>query len=237
MKKIWGALGTIIFFVVIVIAGGLGDAGGKLASSLLLGPTHKQLVAQAAKEINKKLPMMIDAETRMDVAIAAPDGTLLTYDYTLVNYDARSINAAGLIALENQVTNTTCSQKTTNLLNKNVALEFRYKSSDGQLVKAFTIRPQKCAHDLLSNSTDNSVSAATSQYKKPPSFESEGWTQESTGSRVSGPWLDNDPAGTRYSRLADGTIYRLFPPGARPNAEKANPFALGDSTDRPPSNQ
>ncbi len=74
------------------------------------------------------------------------------------------------------------------------------------------------------------------RYATPPTVESEGWTQESTGSMVAGPWLAYDPPGTRYSRLADGTIYRFFPPGVRPTAEKANPFALGDGTDRPPSN-
>ena len=74
------------------------------------------------------------------------------------------------------------------------------------------------------------------QYATPPTFESEGWTEESTGSTVAGSWLNYDPPGTRYSRLADGTIYRFFPPGVRPNAEQANPFALGHSTDRLPSN-
>lgn len=74
------------------------------------------------------------------------------------------------------------------------------------------------------------------EYPMPPTFESEGWTQESTGSDVAGPWLAHDPPGTRYSRMADGMIHRLFPPGVRPEAQKANPFALGESTDRPPSN-
>ena len=82
-----------------------------------------------------------------------------------------------------------------------------------------------------SHSAEQSVAA---NYEKPPTFESEGWTQENTGSSVSGPWLAHDPPGTRYSRFADGNIYRLFPPGVRPSAAKANPFALMDSTDRPP---
>ena len=74
----------------------------------------------------------------------------------------------------------------------------------------------------------------TPTYSSPPTFESEGWTQESTGSTEAGPWLKSDPVGTRYDRRHDGTIYRYFPPGVRPSAEKANPFGLMDSTDRPP---
>lgn len=62
-----------------------------------------------------------------------------------------------------------------------------------------------------------------------PGYDTPGWTQESTTSDAVGPWLFYDPAGTRYCRMADGNIHRLYPPGIRPNAEKANRFCLGDS--------
>lgn len=62
------------------------------------------------------------------------------------------------------------------------------------------------------------------------SFAAEGWTQESTNSTEAGPWLDYDPPGTRYCRYADGTIQRVYPPGIKPNAPRANPFCLHDST-------
>lgn len=72
------------------------------------------------------------------------------------------------------------------------------------------------------------------QHAKPPTFESEGWTQETTGSTESGPWLSYDPAGTRYYRDANRIIYRVSPPGVKSGGEKANPFGLMDSTDSPP---
>ena len=62
------------------------------------------------------------------------------------------------------------------------------------------------------------------------SFAAEGWTQESTNSTEAGPWLNYDPPGTRYCRYADGTIQRVYPPGVKPNAPRANPFCLYDST-------
>lgn len=67
-----------------------------------------------------------------------------------------------------------------------------------------------------------------------PSYNTEGWTQESTGSSEDGPWLKYSPPGTRYCRNADRTIIRVYPPGVMPNAEKANPFCLGDSTEYVP---
>lgn len=63
-----------------------------------------------------------------------------------------------------------------------------------------------------------------------PSIDSNGWTQESTNSTEIGPWLDYAPVGTRYYRDAKGTIYQLYPPGIRPNAEPANPFGFISST-------
>ncbi|GAB1383449.1 hypothetical protein MASR1M50_17690 [Burkholderiales bacterium] len=93
----------------------------------------------------------------------------------------------------------------------------------------------KPAHmDTEAPPSTHAENSSPSQFKKPPTLASEGWTQENTGSAESGPWLDYDPPGTRYSRMANGNIYRFFPPGVRPNAEKANPFGLDTSIDRPP---
>jgi hypothetical protein len=66
-----------------------------------------------------------------------------------------------------------------------------------------------------------------------PTYDTKGWTEESTNSTEVGPWLNYDPPGTRYYRDANNVIYRVFPPGAKPNAPAANPFGLGDSTERP----
>lgn len=64
----------------------------------------------------------------------------------------------------------------------------------------------------------------------PPSIEeAKSWTQESTGSSENGPWLSHAPVGARFCRLADQTIVVLFPPGVRPNAERANVFCTNSS--------
>ena len=65
--------------------------------------------------------------------------------------------------------------------------------------------------------------------KQAISYDARGWTQETTGSAASGPWLNHSPPGTRYYRDSNRTIYRLYPPGVKPNAEPANPFGLCDS--------
>lgn len=90
---------------------------------------------------------------------------------------------------------------------------------------------------IVSNVATTSSSVMSTVSPKPglkPSYDTEGWTQESTGSTEAGPWLSYSPPGTRYCRYADRTIVRLYPPGVMPNAEKANPFCLGDSTEYVP---
>lgn len=77
---------------------------------------------------------------------------------------------------------------------------------------------------------DPSTAVMTSK----PNLESQGWTQENTNSQDVGPWLQYSPRGTRYCRLADRTIVRVYPPGVVPNAEKANPFCLDSSTETVP---
>lgn len=56
-----------------------------------------------------------------------------------------------------------------------------------------------------------------------------GWTQESTRSADKGPWLDYTPQGARFCRTSDGNIATVFPPGMKPDAEKADPACLSAS--------
>lgn len=70
--------------------------------------------------------------------------------------------------------------------------------------------------------------------EEPPSFEeAKYWTQEETNSADVGPWLQYAPQGTRFCRLADRAIVTVYPPGVKPQAEKANPFCVTDSVSSP----
>jgi hypothetical protein len=100
------------------------------------------------------------------------------------------------------------------------------------ILAAIIIPMLQPAQTPRANSSQHPTAEQPQVFSK-PSYNSEGWTQESTGSTEVGPWLDYSPPGTRYCRYADRTIYRVYPPGVKPNAEKANPFCLGDSTEFP----
>lgn len=84
---------------------------------------------------------------------------------------------------------------------------------------------------VASTSPEALPTASTQASNSKPTFDSKGWTQESTGSTEIGPWLNYSPPGTRYCRYADRTIQRLYPPNVRPNLAEANPFCLGESSE------
>lgn len=144
IKKGLVVVAAVVGLFVIAIADGIGKLGGKAVSEYLSGTSSADIAKIASREVNKKMPMMIDAETRIDSTSAGPGGHV-TYNYTLINYSAADLNALTLSRLEDKVTRVTCEQKTENLLAKKISLQFRYRSSDGLLVKDFTIYPRTCS--------------------------------------------------------------------------------------------
>jgi ribosomal protein L37E len=54
-------------------------------------PNIDQLLTKFASEINKSCPINIDAETRLDNAVALPNKTFL-YNYTLVNIEKENVD-------------------------------------------------------------------------------------------------------------------------------------------------
>jgi hypothetical protein len=63
-----------------------------------------------------------------------------------------------------------------------------------------------------------------------PPYGSNGWTEENTGIDIFDPFQAAPPPGTRYYRDAEDIIYKVYPPGVRPDLPPANPFGVGDST-------
>lgn len=54
-------------------------------------PSFDKVMMEAASEINKTCPIMVDQETRLDNAIALPENSL-QYNYTLINIENTEVN-------------------------------------------------------------------------------------------------------------------------------------------------
>ncbi|ACU59988.1 hypothetical protein [Chitinophaga pinensis] len=79
--------------LLIVIGVVLGTTvGGWLGQKLVfVNPSFEKTMNQAANEINKKCPLLVDKETRIDNAVVLP-GNVFQYNYTLVNFDRAAID-------------------------------------------------------------------------------------------------------------------------------------------------
>ena len=147
MRKVLATLGAIASFAIILVAIGVGRVGGRAAADAIMQPSKKDLLNAAAAKISKGLPMMADAETRLDSATPSLDGQTLSYSYTLINWSADQLSAADLVAMKKQIVNQICSNKDKTLLGKGFTLEFRYHSRDGVPIEEFRIGPDKCLYD------------------------------------------------------------------------------------------
>jgi hypothetical protein len=80
-KKIIGTIAGIVAF-------GLAYFG---AQQLFKTPSFDKAMMEAASELNKTCPIMVDQDTRLDNALAFPDN-IFQYNHTLVNLDKSELN-------------------------------------------------------------------------------------------------------------------------------------------------
>lgn len=106
-------------------------------------PDVDALLKDTSNELNKKLPIMIDKETRLDATIPAPKRTFI-YRYTLVNILGKDYNSKLLkskirpVALQNYKTNP--SMKAFRDLSVN--LKYQYFDKKGAFLMDFDISPK-----------------------------------------------------------------------------------------------
>lgn len=105
---------------------------------------QRQMV-QASSENNKKLPKMIDEETRLDTTVAGP-GKQWTYRYTLVNYKAGDTDNERINAvLGDNIRKGFCNTKEMQLFIENgVTMRYKYSGKDGAYLGEVVVTPMDC---------------------------------------------------------------------------------------------
>lgn len=235
MKTAWKLLGALVLLLVLAFSGAIGRLVGKASfESFNSSKTAASLDAtllKTASDLNSKLPVMVDSETRLDSTLGL--NKTFRYNYTLVNHLSAELSAAQLDStLGQKLLNNVCtSREMASFVDNGVAVSYAYFGNDGKQITVITVAPSQCA---AARATPSQVASERRGSPAQPNYDSRGWTQESTKSAEAGPWLNYDPPGTRYCRMADGDIHRVFPPGIRPNSAPANAFCVGDSTPAPP---
>ncbi len=127
-------IGIIVF--ILVIGGVQGYFG--------LMPWSVDQLTKAANEVNKKCPMTIDADTRLENVKVVKD--TFSYNYTLVNYTVEEIDPIKFksILMPNLKIDA-CRNNQLRLFMKNgVTVRYRYMSKEGNLVTDINVCNDDC---------------------------------------------------------------------------------------------
>lgn len=99
----------------------------------------------ASAELNKQLPMTMDADTRLDSTRTGP-GLKLTYQYTLTSYSASELDSGQLQQImEGAIRQAACSDPNMRQFFTNgVSIGYDYRGKQGGKVMEFAISPSDC---------------------------------------------------------------------------------------------
>ncbi len=143
-KKVKGLKYWIGFAVAFVIFSAVGQIGGEKLAGLFRKPAFDKALMEAASELNKSCPIMIDNATRLDNAIAMP-GNVFQYNHTLISMAKDSTNIDELKDyLEPTITNfvkTNPDMQT--MRDHDVTVNYYYKDMQGVYLFTISVKPEQ----------------------------------------------------------------------------------------------
>jgi len=152
MRKIIGAAATMLL-ALSANAGGLGDMFGAFAGRFDSYGTGKEgqakqldeVLVQVSSYMNKKMPEVIDAETRLDRVSAEP-GAHFSYHYTLTTTSSTAIDKANFAgAIRTQLKTKLCdSVQVRSFFNHGVTVGYLYQGKDGLPIGGADFAPNSC---------------------------------------------------------------------------------------------
>jgi len=100
-------------------------------------------LVKMTEEINKKCPMMIDAETRLDITTALPNKTFM-YEYTFINYENGMIDTT---LMKNYIMPNAINVIKTNpalkyFRDSKATVKYSYKDKNGNYMFSFAVTPK-----------------------------------------------------------------------------------------------
>ncbi len=107
-------------------------------------PSFDKQMMNAASELNKTCPIMIDAETQLDNAVALPEKTF-QYNYTLINRHKDSIDIVRLKEyLKPVILNTIkTNPDLKSFRDNNITMAYSYKDKNSNHILKLTFTPEQ----------------------------------------------------------------------------------------------
>lgn len=107
-------------------------------------------LSEMASQVNSKLPLMINNETRLDNVVGKTNK--LTYNHTLINTPASMVTEQMLKAqLEKSLVQQVCTTKVIvdTIVSRGVTISYRYYGKDGGLIGDISITPSQCVTNMI----------------------------------------------------------------------------------------
>ena len=133
-KKIIGTIVGILAFGLSYVA----------VQQLFFKPvTFDKAMMEAASELNKTCPVMVDEETRLDNAMALPDN-IFQYNYTLINLDKSQVNIDTVKKyIEPGLINNVKTNPDLKVYRENkVTMAYNYKDKNGVFILKINVTPE-----------------------------------------------------------------------------------------------
>lgn len=144
MKKVLGILGSITVFIAFLVAIGFGKMVGRGVADAAFEPNRGELLSKAADQINAKLPMMVDSETRLD-STRPGENDSFDYIYTLVNYSSTALEVNTVSNLAPQIISHSCSiPQMRKFLSLGITAVYIYRGNDGVEVGRIKVHERDC---------------------------------------------------------------------------------------------
>lgn len=108
---------------------------------------HEQVLIDNSKKLNKNLPLMVDADTRLDATLAM--GMQFHFKYTLVNTATKDIDVAVFRKTieQNMIKTQRADKGAVTLLKAGVEYVYSYADKDGVLVASIRVNKKSCGID------------------------------------------------------------------------------------------
>lgn len=105
------------------------------------------VLAKVSAQINKKLPIKVDDDTRLDSVSAVP-GQHFMYHYTLVALNGSDVSTDSFeTVVKPQLKRRLCdSAEMQNFLKNGVTISYLYKGKDGQPIGSAKFEPSECGY-------------------------------------------------------------------------------------------
>jgi len=130
-----------------IFAGLIGTAVGGAAGKAIATPqTVEKALVTMTNQLNQRLPMAVDAETRWDTTTAG-QGKRFTYNYTIISATSRDFDKRAFPLFFQKIKADVCSSPDMVIFFKNgVTVGYSYSASDGVFLSKLDITPKDCGY-------------------------------------------------------------------------------------------